>query len=148
MPQYRAGDRQLQELAADQELVAAISTVEPGLAILQNNRLYRRNEFPVMLLLSTGIERILKVVLHLATYHTAGQFGRIEFTHNLIALRSQVLVRVFTSEYLWKPNMHADRDYLANDELLGVMIEVLAIFADARRGSRYVHMDSIADPRS
>lgn len=33
-------------LYVNEELLIAVSTVETGMAILQNNHLYRRNEFP------------------------------------------------------------------------------------------------------
>ena len=144
MSQYRASDKQLQELYVDQELVTAISTIESGLAILQNNRLYRRNEFPVMLLLSTGIERLLKVVLHLAIHDAEGRFHKLGRTHSLGDLRTQVLGKVFTQSYLAKPNMQADHDLLANDALLGEIFMVLTDFADS--GGRYIYMDSITNP--
>lgn len=146
MPQHRASDRQIQMLYVNEELLIAVSTVETGMAILQNNHLYRRNEFPLMLMLSSGIERVLKIVQHLGVFNTEGRFRAVRRTHDLGALRIWVLRECFTATYRTKPNMHADRDYLTNDPLLLAMFGVLSDFSDAR-GSRYLYMDAIANPQ-
>lgn len=73
MPQYQAKDESLQFLYVDKEFLTAISTIETGMAILQNNRLGRRNEFPFKTLLANGIERLLKIVQHLAVFHVGGR---------------------------------------------------------------------------
>ena len=145
MSQYRASDRQIQLLYLNEELLIAVSTVETGITILQSNRLYRSNEFPFMLMLSSGIERVLKIVQHLAVFNAEGEFRPVCWTHNLDHLRAWVLRECFTAAYLTKPNMHADRDYLAGDPLLKAMFAVLSDFGDAR-GSRYLYMDAIANP--
>ncbi len=145
MPQYQAKDESLQFLYVDKEFLTAISTIETGMAILQNNRLGRRNEFPFMTLLANGIERLLKIVQHLAVFHVGGRYLSVAKTHNLDTLRRWMLDNCFTPAYLQEPNMHADREYLANDPVLLEMFAVLSDFADAK-GDRYLYMDAIVDP--
>lgn len=143
MPQYRANDDVLQFLYVEQELTIAVSTVETGMAILQNNHLYRRNEFPFLLLLSTGLERVLKIVQHLIVFEDESHYRPVRHIHDLEALRGWVLANCFTPDYLTRPNMPADRDYLANDSMLIATFKVLSAFALA---DRYLYMDAIADP--
>jgi hypothetical protein len=141
----RTSDRQRQFLYVDQELTMATSAIESGLAILQHNHLYRRNEFPFMLLLSNGIERLLKIVQHLAVFNAEGRYRAVGKTHRLDDLCAWVLTNCFTADYLTLPDMQADREYLASDPMLSATLAVLSSFADVK-GDRYIYMDAIVNP--
>ena len=147
MSHYRANDAQLQLIYLNEELRIAVSAIESGLAILQSNYLYRRNEFPFMLLLANGIERIMKIIQYLAIHSETGQFQRLPRIHDLMELRDWILARCFTPEYLAKPNMFADQKYFSGDSMLAEVMQVLSDFAEAK-SSRYLYLDAIADPSS
>ncbi len=70
----RANDDTLRRLYLMEELDVSVATIETGLAELQRSRPYRTRHFVFLLLLATGVERLMKIVLHLRTLETTGAF--------------------------------------------------------------------------
>lgn len=124
----------------------AVSAVKSGLAVLQQGHLYRRNEFVFLLLLSTGLERIMKVILHLHAYETQGAFStRREMRdagHALSHLCALVVARCFVGDYLRRSIAQSDHAFITQDPLLGEVLATLTAFA---KDDRYLYLDSIAD---
>ncbi len=143
----RANDKELQWMYLDQELEVAVNAIESGFAILQGGNIYRRNEFAFLLLLTTGLERVMKVILHLNSQHTRGTFLSGDevrrLSHDLVALRDEVILRSYTVEYLRRPVAVEDQEFMRDDFLFGRLLAVLSDFA---RRDRYIYLDSIANP--
>lgn len=140
---HRASEEQLREIYLTLELESGISTIQSGLAVLQQGYLYRRNDFLFMLLLATGLERMMKVVLHLHHYEASGEFRAIWKTHNLDRLRKRIVGHCFTEDYLRRTMARQDCDFMTSDPLLLDTFKVLTNFANR---DRYLYMDSITDP--
>ena len=133
-----------------QELDVSILAIEAGLTELQESRPYCPRHFVFLLLLSTGIERLSKVVLRLRALATAGaplskeemQPGK-GFGHDLVKLCDAVAAKCFTSEYLTRPYAEQDLQFIQQDPAWRAMLTVLFDFAKA---DRYVYMNGISDP--
>lgn len=143
----KARDDVLQRLYLTQELEISVSVVKSGLAVLQQSRLYKANHFVFLTLLSTGIERLLKVILHLHAIETTGGFlpkQKVrDVSHDILKLREEVVEKCFTQEYLKKPVAKQDLDFLSHDDTLNKMLSLLSDFA---KRDRYVYMDGISIP--
>lgn len=149
-----ATNRTLQRLNLIQELDLSVSIIESGLAALQASRPYKTRHFVFLMLLSSGVERLLKVILHLHAVHTTGQFLTTDERkrrdlrdawnrHDLVRLCAEAVAVCFTPEYLKRPVAVEDRDFIRQDATMTRMLELLADFA---RHDRYVFMDGIAEP--
>lgn len=139
-----------QRMAITREADTAIKLIKAGLAAVQ--RLSGANDFfhlPI-LLLSNGLERLMKAVLCLHHLQTEGSFpARGAFRHgskghDLAPLLKQILTKCFHDEYLQIPAADADRDYLANDPLLQNTLQILSDFGV---GGRYCELNVVlGDP--
>ena len=100
-----------------------------------------------MLILSTGIERLMKCLLCLRSLSDYGRFlteGELrEFGHDIVDLRDAVLDRCYSAEALSRPAMRQDYKLLREDDLLGA---ILAALSDFGREDRYVYMNGINNP--
>lgn len=129
------------------EIDISISTIEAGLSILQKSQEVRRY-FAFLILLSTGLERLMKIVLSLRAYQVSGSFlsnSELKgFSHRLNDLRNEIINECFTPQYIKDPSAQEDLDFLKNDELLNEMLEILADFAQR---DRYIYLDGIDEPK-
>ncbi len=137
-----------QRLSLLKETELSISLLSSGLAILQQSRPYEFKCFSFMLLLATGLERLMKIVLCLHAFEATGEFPSKEYLkglgHDLVRLRNEVLRACYTQEYLKLPFARTDHDFIEQDALFNHMLILLSDFAQS---DRYIHMDSIADPQ-
>ncbi len=119
----RANDKELQWMYLDQELEVAVNAIESGLAILQGGNIYRRNEFAFLLLLTTGLERVMKVILHLNSQHTPGTFLSGDevrrLSHDLVALRDEVILRSTTATVRGAVRYLSPRSKVGEDDARG-----------------------------
>jgi hypothetical protein len=143
-------DRQNERLRVSnliQELDVAMQLIETGLAILQRSRLYRAKYFAFLLLLTSGLERLMKIILILRVLHTEKRYlTKNELRvlgHDLLNLRQQVLDSCFTSDYCRRQLAQQDRTFIERDSTLAQLFDVLSDFA---RKDRYAYMDGVAEP--
>ncbi len=144
----RANDYTLRRLYLIEELDVSVATIEAGLAELQRSRPYRTRHFVFLLLLTTGVERLMKIVLHLRALETTGAFlsrdtMKKRYGHDLVGLCTAVVTECYTPEYLARPFARRDREFLEIDPTFRPMLALLSDFAKA---DRYVYMDGISDP--
>ncbi len=144
----RANDDTLRRLYLIEELDVSVATIESGLAELQRSRPYRTRHFVFLLLLATGAERLMKIVLHLHALETTGTFLSRDamkkwYGHDLSRLCGAVVAECYTPEYLARPFARRDRAFLETDPTFRSMLALLSDFAKA---DRYVYMDGISDP--
>lgn len=138
----------LQRIYLIQELDVSVLAVGAGLAELQGSRPYRPRHFVFLLLLSTGLERLMKIVLQLHALETTGVFLsrsklQHEYGHNLIELRDHVVTNCFTADYLKRQVATDDLAFIQSDPILGGMLKLLSDFA---KDDRYLYMNGISDP--
>ena len=131
-----------------QEAEIALELIETGLAILQRSKQYHTRHFSFLLLLSSGLERLMKVMLILRAEATdqpyLSQDDLKSLGHDLKKLRTHVSEKCFTSEYLQQPHAQRDQDFLTGDETLDKMFTVLSDFA---RQERYAYLNVIVEPK-
>jgi hypothetical protein len=138
----------LQRLYLIQELDVSVLAVEAGLAERQGSRPYHPRHFVFLLLLSTGLERLMKIVLQLHALETTGVFLsqrelKEKYGHNLIELRKHVVEKCFTTDYLTRQVAVDDRDFVRDDPLFKDLLQLLSDFAE---NDRYLYMNGISDP--
>jgi|SRR5690554_5379616 len=132
------------------ELQETISTIESGFELLQRDDSWCFREVPCARLLSDGLERYLKVTLHLINYAKTGQFladkALRNFGHRIDALWEQVRDKGFDERALSNEFMVArELNFVANDPILLRIIEVIALYADASgEYSRYARLNAVA----
>ena len=143
----RTQNSALQGFYLIQELEQSILVIEHGLAILQRNRVDRPKHFVFLTLLSSGFERLMKIILCLHNIETHGRFlSESEFKvfgHDLVKLLQSVIDKCFTDNYLKKPVAAKDLYFIKNEEVLKEMLKVLSDFA---KRDRYIFMDGISKP--
>lgn len=87
-----------------EELDVCVSTIIAGLLVLQKMRFYSNNHFASFLLLATGLERLMKIILHLHSFESQGTFLSSKeikrYGHDLNLLCDDVISKCFTSNYL------------------------------------------------
>lgn len=144
-----AAPRIRQEIALLQEVEIATCTIEAGLAALAQNRQYAAKPywFTWMLLLSTGLERLMKVIvcLHeLETNHTFPKPATIKrLGHDLHTLRTEVVTHCFTPAY--QAHVWGAHDYhlLTANDVVQMLFDLLNDFA---KTDRYLFLDRITNP--
>jgi hypothetical protein len=116
----------LQNVMIGEELLTAMRLLKTGLREL--NRMTGATDFfhlPI-LLLASGLERMIKTVIcchHLETtgdYPRRSVFPKGKRGHNLVWLLDQITQRCFSDEYLARiPAARTDIEFLRNDQELG-----------------------------
>lgn len=126
-----------------EELGLAIDLLRAGLRELQGidsaNDLYH----VPLLLLASGLERLMKVLLCLAPMAKEGRMptdGDVPTTHDLDVLLARVLEECFVDEYIAAAGPREDLDYLRNDARFQQVLEVLSRFG---QGYRYFNLDAV-----
>lgn len=139
-----------QKLALLQEAEIALYSIETGLGQLRKNRPYAPKPyyFSWFILLSTGFERLMKVVVCLHEFEATGSFPTRKFLqrvmrHDLIALRDEVLHRCYTPAYRNREFGQKDYDFITSDNVLLNIVSALNDFSDK---DRYMFMDRISEP--
>lgn len=130
-----------------EELDVCVATIRGGLLILQNSRFYGNDHFVFLLLLAAGIERLMKIILHLHAIETTGsaltERDMRAYSHNLVELCEAVVDRCYTSSYLQRQVARDDLGFIRNNERF---TDMLALLSDFAKSDRYIYMDAIADP--
>jgi hypothetical protein len=143
----RMQNSSLQGFYLTQELEQSILVIEHGLAMLQRNRVDRPKHFVFLTLLSSGLERLMKIILCLHTIETEGRFLSEsefkDFRHDLAKLLQSVVDKCFTAKYLKRPVAGKDLYFIKHEEVLKEMLKVLSDFA---KRDRYIFMDGISKP--
>jgi len=127
------------------ELNVSIQVIETGLAVQQQSQSAER--FVPLLLLSTGLERLMKIILSLHTLKTQGRFltnqELKDLNHKLIKLRDDIVNGCFSPQYLKGQTGKEDWKFLQDDDLVNRMLRVLSDFAQR---DRYAYLDGTANP--
>jgi len=143
----------LQNAMIGEELRTAVSLLKYGLREL--NRVDGANDFyhPPLLLLASGFERLLKVIIcchHLATkarFPDRRAFPKGRKGHNLAILLDTVTQNCFSDSYLARiPAAEQDILFLRKDAQLKRIVEILSDFG---QGARYYNLNVVlgeADP--
>lgn len=132
-----------------QELKLAEDVIKTGFSFAQNHHGHDSQDFIYTLILSTGVERYLKVFLHLFEYDESDCFitkGELKkrFSHNLKKMKDEITNRGFSVQILEaRPFLKNDQDFLENNELLDKIVHVLSEFA---LEERYTYMNGISNP--
>ncbi len=142
-------EERLSRIHLIEELDLSVSVIKHGLAILQRSSAAQTRYFLFMLTLSTGIERLMKVLLCLHSLDSQGSFRSEQelksFRHNLVRLKDEVVDKCFNAESLRRPAVREDLDFIQNDALMNEVLETLSDFA---MRDRYIYMDGINDPNA
>lgn len=140
----RSKDEYFSVISCDEELRLAVNTVKTGLAILQKSSPRVVQHFVVFLLLSTGLERIMKVLLALHKLNTEGQFPQEKyfrsFKHNLIDLCNEV-EQVCYVQPPPTQMVAEDLDFLRSDSLVRDILMALSDFAER---DRYIFLNGLS----
>lgn len=134
----------LQRVLIGEELLTAIRLLKTGL--LELNRMNGETDFfhlPI-LLLSSGLERLMKVVICCHHLETSGEFpdrsafskkpGGKKLTHDLTWLLERITQDCFSDEYLLKiPAAKVDIEFLRTDERLRRIVQIMSQFAQSAR---------------
>jgi hypothetical protein len=135
-----------QKLAIDQELLNAVRLIQAGLGQLQ--KLDGANDFYhlPLLTLSSGFERLMKVMLCFRILEKTGEFPSTKDIpsnregHNLELLLKRIREECFLATYVDHiPVAKEDLAYLESEELLS-FLSVLSNFGQA---ARYYHFDVV-----
>ncbi len=134
-----------QKLAIDQELSNAIKLIRSGLGQLQ--KLGGANNFYhlPLLTLSSGFERLMKVILCFRTLEKTGEFPNPKDLpsgpegHNLEGLLKKIRKECFLEKYVNIPIAKEDLEYLESEELLS-FLSILSKFGQA---ARYYYLDVV-----
>lgn len=136
-------------LALSKELEITMTLIRSSFVLLQRGRPYHPHppHFAFMLLLTSGLERLMKILLMLHEYATTGQFLTEQQMkkrgHDLTKLRDDVITRCFTPIYLAHPHAQNDYDFLLHDPLFEEILSILTQFANR---DRYLYLNAISDP--
>ena len=139
-----------QKLALLQEAEIALYSIETGLGQLTKNIQYAPKPyyFSWFLLLSTGFERLMKIVICLHEFEVTGAFPTRQFMkknmgHSLVNLRDEIIQRCYTPMYLSKVFAQDDINFLSNNAVISLILNALNDFATQ---DRYMFMNQISEP--
>jgi|AntAceMinimDraft_9_1070365.scaffolds.fasta_scaffold14123_1 hypothetical protein len=134
-----------QFIALDDEVRASINLIQTGLAELQN--IDDGNDFYYLpfILLSNGLEKLLKVIICFYFWEQKGHFPTMndfkekknDNGHNLLYLKNKVLSEYFIAN---TPAIKEDLEILSNNETLNKLIYFLGEFGQY---SRFYNLDVI-----
>ncbi len=133
-----------------QEAEIALYSIEAGLAALEKNQPYAPKPyyFAWYLLLSTGFERLMKIIVCLHMFETTGAFPtrrvlQRDIGHDLLKLRDAIVQRCYTPEYCQRLFSQDDLRFITSDPILLHLLQALNDFA---QGDRYMFMNQISEP--
>lgn len=132
------------------ETEVAFYAIEAGLAALEHNHPYAPKPyyFAWYLLLATGFERLMKIVVCLHTFDVTGAFPprrvlQYDIGHDILRLRDAIVTRCYTSEYCQHTQGHDDWQFITHDPVFESLLHALNDFA---KRDRYLFMNQISDP--
>ena len=139
----------LQQISIIQELELSIETIKSALAIIQKIEHQKTPSFLIFLLLSTGIERLFKLIIGMRLLSDESDFPtkmelKFDYGHDLRKLKRKLLSLCF-QDNLSVPIVIDDKDYLENDAVLNELLLHLSEFALC---DRYVYMNKAANEES
>ena len=128
-----------------EELHTSIRLIEKGLAELQAIDEVNDFYYPPLLLLSTGLERLMKCILCFRAKAATGSLPTRKtikaYGHDLEKLRDEVVKRCFDEAYRTsRPVANTDAAFLASDLRLRDLLTALSRFAES---SRYYNLDVV-----
>ena len=128
------------------EIDNSIYLIEVALATLQKYGESQGGNFLFMLLMSTGLERLMKIIMNLSEYKESNRFLSSSelknYGHDLIELRDAVF-NMLTTLSSCTDTLQQEFRNLIKDELL---YELLRILSDFAKGDRYKYLDGIQSP--
>jgi hypothetical protein len=132
-----------QKMALLQEAEIAVYSIETGLGHLAKNKPYAPKPY-----YSTGIERLLKIIICLHEFNNTGmfpkqQFFQKKFGHDLIKLLNEVVSRCYVYPYLDRDFAEDDYDFLVHDLLWAKIVSALNDFA---KEDRYMFLNKVSRP--
>ena len=143
----RPNEEVLRNIYLDQELDIAVFLIKSGLECLQQDKLYKRKTFAILILIVTGLERFMKIIVYLRTLEAESRhLSQQEFRnlgHNLVELRDKVVTECFSQQYMSQAFAQDDLDYVRDDDTTNKMLEMLSDFA---KEGRYIYLDGISNP--
>lgn len=128
-------------LSIIEELKHAIACIHAALMRIADRRTVLGADAPTLFLLSIGLERYLKVTIHILIHQETGQFADFStmkaYGHDLLDLEAAVLSLEAPTA---RGNLMSREDlaFLKSDELLRKLMECVDAFA---RGERYFMLD-------
>lgn len=144
----------LKDIAANDEIRIAFDCINLGIQHIAAWKAQHNEYFVPLLLLSTGYERLLKILLCLEYFDKNGSYPTIDYfkqhigkIHNIEVLLTKILATVQnTVLYNTAPARKADVELLQNDEDLQWIISLLNDFAN---NTRYHNINTIIEnPKS
>ena len=136
----------LKRISLLQELEIGIETIKSALSLIQSIHPDNIPIFLIFLILSTGLERIFKVVIGLRMWTDLHRFLTEEelraYGHDLSRLKRDLLSSCFDRQNLDSQIKRDDYEYLRDDKLLNALLMHLGEFS---KNGRYVYMNRIAD---
>ena len=144
------GNKVLKQISLIQELELGIETVKSGLSIIQSIEFQRTPSFLIFLILSTGLERILKIIIGMRLLSDHKSFPtekelKKKYGHSLIKLRNEILNICYDEKKLSPQIIHEDFNFIKNDVILNELLKQLSEFATK---DRYVYMNRISNENS
>lgn len=140
-------EERIRILGVTRELDIALSLITTGLGFIQRGHQDEIERFRFLLLITSGLERLMKIILVLQIQQSEDRFlSKTELKkigHNLQELCSSVVERCFTPRYLQRPMAVGDKQFLQHDPLLQKMLLLLSDFAQE---DRYAYLNAIANP--
>jgi hypothetical protein len=136
-----------QQISILQELELSIETIKSGLAMIQATKIHPPPIFLIFLTLSTGLERLFKVIIGMRLVSNGKSFPskkdlQKKYGHSLLKLKNKILVKCYVGEKLMPPIVEEDFKFLKKDVLLNQFLKNLSIFA---LQDRYVYMNQISE---
>jgi hypothetical protein len=137
----------LREFFLGEEVHTSIRLVEKGLAEIQGIDAVNDFYYPALLLLSSGLERLMKCILCFRAKATTGELPTHKaikaFGHDLEHLRDEIVTQCFEGEYR-SGRLAADADavFLESDLRLRALLTALSRFAQS---ARYYNLDMVGD---
>ncbi|WP_341327540.1 hypothetical protein [Methylotuvimicrobium sp. KM2] len=147
--QHNMAKHPLQQISIIQELELSIETIKSALSIIQKIEHQKTPSFLIFLLLSTGIERLFKIIIGMRLLSDGKQFPTEEelkrkYGHDLSKLKRKLLA-LCVAKPPSVPVSKEDKDFLENDVVLN---ELLAHLSEFALKDRYVYMNRIANEES
>lgn len=134
-------DKTLQHVCLIEELIVAIGLLKGGLRELQH--IDSANDFYhlPLLILASGFERLMKVIICFHIYETKGSYpSKLPWMegkrhgHDLMWLLDYITKKCFSSSYLKRiPAAYQDITFLREDKHIRTVIKILSDFGDATR---------------
>jgi hypothetical protein len=139
----------IQQISIIQELELSVETLKSALSIIQKIEHQKTPAFLIFLLLSTGLERLFKLIIGMRLLSDGGNFPterelKKDYGHNLITLKRKLLQLCF-EEHPSVPIIRDDKEFLESNSVLNELLLHLSEFA---LRDRYVYMNRISNEES